>query len=238
MPYKHTILVIEDDPAIREGLVDAQDFDGYAVLEAGNGETGIQMAVSVTCDLILLDLILPGPSGFDILKAVRASHPTLPVIIMTARGEEADRVKGLKLGADDYVVKPFSIKELLARIEAVLRRSPERPSDISIIPIPNGKIDLNTCEIHSNGKKTATLSEREAELIRYLAQNAGRIISRQEILSRVWQITSPKGIDTRTIDMHIARLREKIQSNTKEETVIRTVRGKGYIFQAEIEEKK
>jgi len=124
------ILVIEDDGAIRRGIVDALEFEGYTTHEAGEGTEGLRMAVQVDCDLILLDLVLPGADGLQILKEVRSARPALPVIILTARGDEEDRVRGLRLGADDYVVKPFSVKELLARVDAVLRRSPERPSDV------------------------------------------------------------------------------------------------------------
>src|SRR5215217_2570998 len=131
------ILLIEDDPAIRQGVADALRYAGYHTLEAANVPDGLETARGADVDLILLDLVLPGApgqGGLDILRDVRASRPTLPVIVMTARGEENERVTGLKLGADDYVVKPFGIKELLARVEAVLRRSPQRPTDISTIP--------------------------------------------------------------------------------------------------------
>ena len=123
---RHKILIVEDDSAIRRGIVDALDFAGYETLEAGDGVVGMDMAIRVDCDLILLDLVLPGHEGLEILEAVRDTRPTLPVIILTARGEEDDRVRGLTLGADDYMVKPFSVKELLARIEAVMRRSADR----------------------------------------------------------------------------------------------------------------
>src|SRR6185295_1865609 len=123
------ILVIEDDQAIRRGIVDALRFHAYTVNECGRGDRGLEMAVQSSCNLVLLDLVLPGMDGLDILREIRKSRPALPVICLTARGDETDRVQGLKLGADDYVVKPFSVKELLARVEAVLRRSPERPPD-------------------------------------------------------------------------------------------------------------
>jgi DNA-binding response OmpR family regulator len=223
------ILVVEDDASIRRGLVDALRFAGYAVLEAANGDEGMKQALRASFDLMLLDLILPGPSGFDILDAVHADRPTLPVIILTARGEEADRVKGLSLGADDYVVKPFSIRELLARVDAVLRRSPERSAGISRISIPNGVADLSRCEIRFDGGGRSELSSREVELLRYLASNAGRAISREEILQRVWRL-DPKRLETRTIDMHIANLREKLRDDPDEPRVLRTVRGKGYMF--------
>src|SRR5262245_66198742 len=131
-----TILTVEDDPAIRRGIVDALRYLGYGVLEAGNGDLGMEMAVRQSYDLLLLDLVLPGRGGLEILRAVRATRPTQPVIILTARGEEQDRVEGLRAGADDYVVKPFSVKELLARVEAELRRSSARPTDVTGVRIP------------------------------------------------------------------------------------------------------
>src|SRR5438477_6778875 len=165
------ILIVEDDSAIRQGIMDALQFAGYETLQAANGNDGMAQALRASFDLLLLDLILPGQNGFDILKATREARPTLPVIVLTARGEEADRVQGLRLGADDYVVKPFSVRELLARVEAVLRRSPERPTNISTIPLPEGIADLARREIrYSNGQR-CELSEREVELLGYLAGN-------------------------------------------------------------------
>jgi DNA-binding response OmpR family regulator len=223
------VLVIEDDAAIRRGLADALQFAGYEVLQAANGDEGMAQAVRATFDLLLLDLILPGRSGFEILETLRTVRPTLPVIILTARGEEADRVRGLRLGADDYVVKPFSVRELLARVEAVLRRSPERPSLVNRVPLPKGQADLSRCEVRFQNGKRHELSEREVELLRYLASNPGRAISREEILQRVWRL-DPKHLETRTIDMHIANLREKLHDDPEEPKVLLTVRGKGYMF--------
>lgn len=226
---QQVILVVEDDESIREGVVDALTFKGYRTHQADNGDDGLDMAMRVDCDLLLLDLVLPGRQGLEILEEVRKTRPTLPVIILTARGEESDRVKGLKLGADDYVVKPFSVKELLARIEAVLRRSPERPSDVASIRVPGGVADLARCEVQYDDGGRAELSERERDLLRYLAANQGRAISRKEILSRVWRV-DPSGMETRAIDMQVARLREKIRDDSAEPRVIVTVRGKGYMF--------
>ncbi|NQT36159.1 MAG: response regulator transcription factor [Planctomycetes bacterium] len=226
------ILTIEDDPAIRRGIVDALRFAGYGTLEAATGDEGLEMALSRHFDLLLLDLVLPGPDGFEILRQLRRQQPTLPVIILSARGEETDRVRGLRDGADDYVVKPFSVKELLARVEAVLRRSPQRPSDITQVTIPGGQIDLTRCEVTFADGGRVELSEREVELVRYLAVNSGRALSREEILENVWRI-SPKGVTTRTIDMHVARLREKLHDDSTHPAVILTVRGKGYMFAAE-----
>jgi DNA-binding response OmpR family regulator len=229
---QQVILVVEDDDSIREGVVDALTFKGYRTHQADNGDDGLDMAVKVDCDLLLLDLVLPGRQGLEILEEVRKTRPTLPVIILTARGEESDRVKGLKLGADDYVVKPFSVKELLARIEAVLRRSPERPSDVGTVRVPGGVADLARCEIQYEDGGRTELSERERDLLRYLAGNAGRAISRKEILSRVWRV-DPSGMETRAVDMQVARLREKLRDDSAEPRVIVTVRGKGYMFAGE-----
>lgn len=226
-----TVLTVEDDPAIRRGVVDALRFVGFNVLQAGHGDLGLEMAVRQSYDLLLLDLVLPGKSGLDILRAVRAVRPTQPVIVLTARGEEADRVEGLRAGADDYVVKPFSVKELLARVDAVLRRSPERPTDVGEVSLPCGAADFSRREIRYAGGERCELSEREVELLRYLVAHQGRAIAREEILANVWRI-SPQGVETRTIDMHIARLREKLRDDSAQPQVLLTVRGKGYMFAA------
>lgn len=223
------ILTVEDDAAIRRGIVDALSFAGYDVIEAANGNDGSTAAVSREYDLLLLDMVLPGKSGLDILREVRNARPTLPVIILSARGEERDRVTGLKVGADDYVVKPFSVDELLARVEAVLRRSPARPTDVNELPIVGGCIDFARCEVRFDDGGREDLSERERELLRYFACHAGRAIAREELLANVWQIDA-RGVTTRTIDMHVARLREKLRDAGGEGRVLLTVRGKGYML--------
>ncbi|MFN0053852.1 MAG: response regulator transcription factor [Planctomycetales bacterium] len=223
------ILTIEDDSAIRRGIVDALTFAGYAPLEAGDGKTGRQLAITGNYDLLLLDLVLPGVSGLEILSEVRRVRPTQPVIILSARGQEEDRVAGLQLGADDYVVKPFSVKELLARVEAVLRRSPERPHDVEQVCCPGLVADLARHEIRYDDGGRIELSEKEGELLRYLAAHSGRAISRAELLQHVWQL-NPRGLATRTIDMHVTRLREKLRDNPEEPRIVLTVRGKGYMF--------
>lgn len=230
------ILIVEDDNAIRQGIVDALEFEGYATLEAADGESGRDSAVGADYDLLLLDLVLPGRDGLEILREVRALRPTLPVIILTARGDESDRVKGLRLGADDYVVKPFSVKELLARVAAVLRRSPGRPTDVHTLAVPHGEVDFERREVRFEDGGRTDLSQRELELLRYLAQHAGRAISRDEILSHVWRIEPQAIIETRTIDMHIGRLREKLRDDAARPRIILTVRGKGYMLAAGVED--
>lgn len=231
MSAKRVVLTVEDDAAIRRGIVDALRFVGFQVLEAGHGDLGLEMAVRQEYDLLLLDLVLPGKQGLEILRAVREVRPTQPVIILTARGDERDRVEGLRLGADDYVVKPFSVKELLARIDAVLRRSPGRPLDIERVELPLGSADLARREIQFHDGGREELTEREADVLRYLAQHSGRAITREELLSNVWRI-EPRGSATRTIDMLVARLREKLRDASAEPQVLLTVRGKGYMLAA------
>lgn len=226
---RREILVIEDNQAIRQGILDALEYEGYRVFQAEDGTKGQEMAVHDSYDLLLLDLILPGKSGFEILKETRLHRPTLPVIILTAKGEEAEKVRGLNMGADDYIVKPFSVKELLARIEAVLRRSPERPGPVTHIPIPQGSVELARCEVRFDDGTATALSERERDILQYLAVNKNRAISRDEILTRVWHL-NPGKVETRTIDMHISRLREKLRDDPENPRLLSTVRGKGYIF--------
>ena len=181
--------------------------------------------------MLLLDLVLPGKLGLEILKQVRNVRPTVPVIILSARGEENDRVTGLRLGADDYVVKPFSVNELLARVDAVLRRSPGRPSDVSTLKLVDGEVDFDRCEVRFADGQRVELSERERGLLRYLVCHAGRAVDRKELLANVWQIDA-RGVSTRTIDMHVARLREKLRDDANQPAILVTVRGKGYMLAA------
>lgn len=234
MPPPQTILIIEDDSAIRCGIVDALDFSGYQVIESAEGGSGRLLAIERDYDLLLLDLGLPNVPGLEILRTVRKLRPSKPVIILTAQGEEADRVQGLSEGADDYVVKPFSVKELLARVEAVLRRTTGSTLGVHF-KFEHGVLDFERRELRYRDGTRTELSEREAELLRYLVDNSGRAISRDELLASVWQL-NPKGISTRTIDMHIARLREKLRDAPERPTTLLTVRGKGYMWMAQLPE--
>jgi DNA-binding response OmpR family regulator len=227
---RRRILVIEDDPPIRRGLIDALEHAGYATASAANGDEGLSSALKIDCDLVLLDLTLPGRDGLEILKLARRDRPRLPFIILTARGGEKQRVEGLKFGADDYVVKPFSIDELMARVEAVLRRSAERPSDLAGFAIPGGEVDLARRQARFDDGEHCELSDREIELLRYLAGNPGRAIARDEILSHVWRLNPRAIVETRTIDMHITRLRGKLRDDPHAPRIILTVRGKGYMI--------
>ncbi len=228
-----TVLVVEDDAAIRRGIVDALKFAGYAVIACGCGQEGQDTALQAQLDLVVLDVMLPKVSGTSILAAIRRARPSLPVILVTARGAEQDRVHGLQAGADDYVVKPFSSKELLARVQAVLRRSAERPSDVGRISIAGRAIDFDRREIERPDRSRVLLSAKEAELLRYLVQNRGRAIARAELLERVWGLPAGGDAGTRAIDMHIVNLRDKLADPPERPAVVLTVRGKGYMLAAE-----
>jgi two-component system, OmpR family, alkaline phosphatase synthesis response regulator PhoP len=217
------ILVIEDDLSIRRGMAAALRYASYEVREAGDGVTGSELAVAGDLDLVLLDLVLPRRDGIEVLRRIRREDPGLPVIVVTARGAEEERVRGLELGADDYVVKPFSARELLARVEAVLRRSPGRPQPIRRLQLAAGEVDLDRGQVRLTGGASEELSKLEADVLRYLARSRDRIVSRDELLARVWQ-QKPHLVATRSVDMTIARLRKKLG----DPGVLVTVRGKGY----------
>jgi DNA-binding response OmpR family regulator len=226
----HRIVVVEDEPAIRRGLVDLLRASGYDVAEAADGARGLEEAARPGVDLVLLDLLLPRRDGLDVLAELRRSRPTLPVIILTARGSEDDRVRGLKMGADDYVVKPFSARELLARVEALLRRSWARPAEVAAARLGRAVIDFRRREVRWSEQERAELSETESALLSFLVANRDRAVSRDELLQRLWGL-SPQRIETRTIDMHIARLRTKLRDPSGRETpeAVVTVRAQGYM---------
>ena len=205
----YTILVAEDDDSIRHALTDVLTASGYEVLAAEEGLAAIRAVRERNFDLALLDVAMPGT----------------PVIMLTARGEEEDRVQGLKLGADDYIVKPFSIRELIARIEAVLRRSPERPRQIREITIPGAVLDSANRMLTFEDGKTATLTAREFELLSYMATHPNRVITRDELLRRVWDM-DPRLTDTRSVEMTVMRLRDKL--GAKAAASLETLRSQGY----------
>ncbi len=224
-----TVLVVEDDAAVRRGVVDALTFAGYHVLEAADGRAGLVSATSGGVDLVLLDILMPKLSGLEVLEVIRRESPGLPVIFLTARGMEEDRVAGLRAGADDYIVKPFGPKEMLARVEAVLRRSAERPTPVRKLSIGGCVIDLSRREVVLSDQSRRVLPDLEARVLEYLACNPGRAVSREELLSRVWKVDA-RGLQTRTVDMAIARLRELLGDDPSAPTVIVTVRAKGYML--------
>ncbi len=229
---RRRVLVIEDDNAIRRGVTDALAVAGYDALEAADGDSGLALGSAQALDLVLLDLLLPGRGGMEVLAELRRLRPALPVIILTARGAEQDRVAGLRAGADDYVVKPFSARELLARVEAVLRRCPARSLDVAAARFVRAEIDLARREVRWPGgdaDNRAELSESECAVLNYLLTHRDRTVTREELLTRLWGIGD--GAETRTIDMHVARLRHKLREAAGPDApdAIVTVRGQGYM---------
>jgi DNA-binding response OmpR family regulator len=236
MAKQRTIVVVEDEDAIRRGVSDALGMAGFTVVEAADGARGLEEARRAGVDLVLLDLLLPKMDGFEVLAELRQTHPALPVVILSARGSEDDRVRGLRGGADDYVVKPFSARELLARVDAVLRRSPDRPSPPMRLCGGEMDVDLDRQEVRRGNEQGVALSQMEAKILQHLATHAGRAVSREELLAGVWGIRDG-AVETRAIDMHITRLRNKLSGDNKETAVdwIVTVRGKGYMLGSEVE---
>jgi DNA-binding response OmpR family regulator len=230
MTSTNRIAVIEDEAPIRRGVADVLRASGYEVAEAADGARGLEEANRPGIALVLLDLLLPRLDGLEVLRQLRQSRPGLPVIILTARGTEDDRVRGLKMGADDYVVKPFSARELLARVEAVLRRSPGRPAGDMRARLGRAVIDFARREVRWSERERGELSETEAAILCYLVANRKRAVSREELLQHVWGIDTA-GLETRTVDMHIARLRVKLRdpSGRKSPEAVLTVRAHGYM---------
>ncbi len=220
------ILIAEDDTAIRLALADTLTGAGYAVLQAADGKEALGLLLTRPVDLALLDVNMPGVNGFKLLKIMSKECPGIPSIILTAHGEESERVRGLELGADDYVVKPFSIAELLARIAAVLRRSPGRVLTAATpLRFPGGQLDAETRELaREDGSRTA-LSEKEFELFRYFLMHPGRLIPQEELLLRLWG-SSARANQTRTVAVTLTRLREKLGAEAA--APFENVRGRGY----------
>ncbi|MDH3428675.1 MAG: response regulator transcription factor [Gammaproteobacteria bacterium] len=221
------ILVVEDEEAIRTGLIDVLVFHGYDVDFAATGPEGLDKALTGKFELILLDIMLPGMDGYTICDRIRAVDRSQAIIMLTARTSDEDIVQGLKLGADDYVPKPFSIQQLVLRIEAVLRRSQAGLEQARTLSI--GDIDIDTENLSGlHGSKEIAFTKREVEVLSYLARNSERPVSREELLSKVWGYARGLDLETRTVDIHIAKLRRKIEADPKTPERLITVRGAGY----------
>jgi len=221
------ILVVEDEEAIRTGLIDVLVFHGYEADSAATGPEGLEKALTGKFDLILLDIMLPGMDGYEICDRIRAVDRNQAIIMLTAKTSDEEIVQGLKLGADDYVAKPFSIQQLVLRVEAVLRRSQLGQEAARTLSI--GNIDIDTESLSGlNGNDEIAFTKREVEVLSYLAQNSGRPVSREELLAKVWGYARGLNIETRTVDIHIAKLRRKIEVEPKAPERLITVRGAGY----------
>ena len=221
------ILIIEDEENMVEGLRFNLEARDYNVIAAFDGETGLNKAAEEEPDLIILDLMLPGINGYEVCKRLKESKPEIPIVMLTAKSQESDIVTGLDLGADDYITKPFSVLELLARINALLRRSNSSPSQPEVFRFGDLEINFKKYEAHKQGK-TLNLSPREFEILQYLIKNQGEIVSRDDLLNQVWGYDSFPY--TRTIDAHIATLRKKIEEKPDKPALIITIHGKGYKF--------
>jgi len=222
------ILIVEDELNMIKGLKDNLEFEGYEVDTAMEGRSGLQKILQSGYDLILLDIMLPEVSGFDICRTVRREGVNTPIILLTAKGEEIDKVLGLELGADDYITKPFSLRELLARIKAILRRSPtgkEENAESEFINIGNIKVNFKNY-MAFEGTSEIKMSYKEFEVLHYLYKNAGKIIRRDDLISGVWSIDYD--INTRTVDNFILKLRQKIEADSNNPKIILTVHGMGY----------
>lgn len=225
-------MVVEDEEAIRTGLIDVLVFHGYEADSAATGPEGLDKALTGRFDLVLLDIMLPGMDGYEICDRIRARDRNQPIIMLTAKTSDEEIVQGLKLGADDYVPKPFSIQQLVLRIEAVLRRSQVGQELARTLRIGDVEIDTeNLCGV--NGSKKIIFTKREVEVLSYLAQNANRPVSREELLSKVWGYARNLDIETRTVDIHVAKLRRKIEVDPKQPQNLVTVRGAGYRLMVE-----
>ncbi len=225
------ILIVEDEEALRMTLTDRLVSEGYRVECAADGEAGLEQATRGSFGVIILDLMLPKKSGFDVCRDLRRAGVPTPVLILTARGQTVDKVLGLKIGADDYVTKPFEMAELTARVEALLRRAPANSNgDSGVYRCGALKIDLRGTQVFRGGK-TVALSAREFQLLRYLVTHRGTTLSRDVLLKEVWGYSAETF--TRTVDVHVASLRQKLEPDPKQPSLILTVPGLGYKFAAE-----
>lgn len=224
------ILLVEDEPGLVMTLSDMLMIDGYTVESATDGNTGLARASSEPFDLVILDVMLPGKNGLDVCRELRFRGKDVPILMLTAKSQLVDRVVGLKIGADDYLTKPFEAPELLARIEALLRRAKkEKLAPVGQFQFGNVEVDFERGDVTKSGV-AISLAGKELELLRYLIDHRGNVVSRDELLEGVWEYQP--GVSSRTIDVHVAWLRQKLEENPQNPKHIHTVRGVGYRFSA------
>jgi DNA-binding response OmpR family regulator len=224
---KSKILIVEDEPAMVAGLRDNFEYEGYEVISADDGVTGLERALADSPDLVVLDVMMPRMSGLDVCKQLKAKRPAVPIIMLTARGQEIDKVVGLELGADDYVTKPFSLRELMARVKAVLRRSSTSAPAPDIYRFSDVEVNIRSNEVRRNGE-LVDLSSKEFALLEYFIAHPVETLSRDRLLDAVWGYENYP--NTRTVDTHIVHLRQKLEPNPEEPRFILTVHGSGYKF--------
>jgi len=219
------ILLIEDDPSLALGLTDTLEFEGFEVLQAASGEAALLHARDGRPDCIILDLMLPDMNGYQVCEAVRRDDPHIPIIMLTARSQEADKIRGLDAGADDYVTKPFSVGELVARVRAIFRRISATGPQQELFEVGDARVDA-TAHTLSRGRDTWTLSFYEVELLKLLHERAGKPVSRDEILRKIWGVDA--ATTNRTVDNFVVKLRKKIEPKPDQPRHILTVYGMGY----------
>jgi len=224
------VLVIEDEPAILRGLADNLRCESYEVLTAPDGQTGYELLLSRRPDMVILDLMLPKMSGYDVCRKARSAGIHVPILMLTARGEEMDRVAGLDLGADDYLTKPFSLPELLARVRALLRRSQTPAPAAAMLQFDDVEIDFDQY-LARRGGDVLDMTRKEFQVLRYLATRSGKVVTREELLENVWGFD--KFPTTRTVDNHILSLRTKLESDPGQPRRLLTVHGVGYRWSSE-----
>jgi DNA-binding response OmpR family regulator len=224
---KVRILLVEDEESIREGICDVLTYHGFAATGVGTGEDGLKRALTGEFALVILDVMLPRMNGFDVCQSLREKIPTQPILMLTAKGSEDDVVEGFKRGADDYVTKPFSIRELVLRVKALLRRAGRQDDSERTFSFGRWRVDGATLRAQA-GKRVLDLTQRELALLALFAREKGRIVSRRSLLQEVWGMVNVDDVQTRTVDMHIAKLRKKV--DTDGESTIETIRGAGYRF--------
>jgi DNA-binding response OmpR family regulator len=223
------ILVVEDETVLRQGLVDLLTGDEHEVESVADGAAAVEVGTSGEFDLVLLDLMLPKMDGITVCHHLRKARPALMILMLTARGDEADKVQGLSVGADDYVTKPFGAKELLARVVALGRRAKTAAAEVQDIEVDQCNIDLGRCQAQRNGD-TISLTPREVGIVRWLFRHKERAVSRAELLEQVW--SAPGDLETRTVDMTIANLRKKLERDPSAPSIIVSVKGVGYAWGA------
>ena len=229
MTKRGSILIVEDEEPIRQGLVDLFVFHGFSVQAVADGRSALRLAMHERFDLILLDVMLPELDGFSVCNEIRKVSRDQPIILLTAKTSDEDIVTGLTLGADDYVAKPFSVRELVLRVESVLRRARKGVEPGAEIVVGDINIDIyNMNGIRKGGSESILFTRREIEILQYLLAHGERPVSRDELLSEVWGYAKDSTIETRTVDIHIAKLRKKIEPDSKQPSVLVTVRGEGY----------
>jgi DNA-binding response OmpR family regulator len=221
------ILIVEDEPLLRDGLRDLLKGAGHTVEAVGDGLSAVHFGLESSFDLVVLDLMLPGLDGIEVCHRLRKARPGMPILMLTAKGSEDDKVRGLRVGADDYVTKPFGARELLARVDALGRRAKAAPALPEIIEADDCRIDLGHCEAFRR-RKSIPLTPREAGILRWLHRHRARAVSRAELLEQVW--AARPDMETRTVDMTIANLRQKIERDPANPKIVVSVKGIGYAW--------